>query len=118
MKKVFILLVAVSLGLTTTLSAKKAPAVAAKLPADFKQEVAKHIDYPSFAKNNMVEGVVTMRVTLDENSMVKIVDLSSTNPELGNYVREELTDLSIENTSFKAGNVYYMKVRFDLIKDF
>jgi len=35
---------------------------------------------------------------------------------LGNYVKEELADLSIKNSSYQAGNVYYLKVKFDLIK--
>ncbi len=114
MKKATVLLVAIALGLTTAVSAKKLPSVAAKLPADFKQEITNHIDYPDFAQDNMIEGEVWMRVTLDENSKVRIVDLSATNPELGSYVREELTDLTIKNTSFQAGNIYYMKVKFDL----
>ena len=115
MRKVVVLMVAVTLGLTTAVSAKKLPTVAAKLPADFKQEVASQIDYPDFAKDNMVEGEVWMKVTLDENSMVRIVDLSATNQDLGKYVRKELESKKIENTSFKNGDVYFMKVKFDLI---
>ncbi len=111
-------MVAITLGLTTAVSAKKLPAVAAKLPADFKQEISKHIDYPDFAKNKMLEGEVWMKVTLDKNSTVRIVDLSATNPDLGNYVKQKLSDLSIKNTSFQSGNIYYMKVKFDLLSDF
>ncbi|MDA3892941.1 MAG: hypothetical protein PF517_14870 [Salinivirgaceae bacterium] len=115
MKKAIVLLVAVTLGLTTAVSAKKLPAAAASLPADFKQEITKHIDYPNFAKENFVEGEVWMKVTLDENSTVKIVDLSSTNPELGEHVKKELSDLTLENTSMKVGSIYFMKVKFDLV---
>jgi len=114
MKKLVVLLVAITLGLTTTVSAKKLPIEAAKLPADFKQAIADHLTYPKFAKNSMIEGEVWIEVTLDENSTVRIVDLSATNPELGTYVREELSDLTIENSTFKAGNIYFMKVKFDL----
>lgn len=114
MKKLVVILVAITLGLTTTVSAKKLPAAAAKLPADFKQEIANHLNYPNFAKENMIQGEVWMKVTLDENSVVKIVDLSATNPELGAYVKDELSDLTIVGTSFQAGNVYFMKVKFEL----
>jgi hypothetical protein len=114
MKKLVVILVAITLGLTTAVSAKKLPAAAAKLPVDFKKEIASHLSYPSFAKENMVEGEVWMKVTLDENSAVKIVDLSATNPELGSYVKNELSDLTIVGTSFQAGNVYFMKVKFEL----
>lgn len=115
MKKVIVLMVAVTLGLTTAVSAKKLPSAAAKLPADFKQEITNNIDYPDFAKNNRVEGEVWMKVTLDENSMVKIVDLSATNPKLGEHVKKELSNLSIENTTFETGNIYFVKVKFDII---
>lgn len=116
MKKMLFVLAVLTLGLTAAVSAKKLPAVAAKLPADFKQEISKHIDYPSDAKNNMVEGEVWMKVTLDDQSKVRIVDLSATRPELGKHVKDQLSDLTIKNTSFKAGSVYYMKVKFDLIE--
>lgn len=118
MKKILFVMLAVTLGLTNSLSAKSSPSAAAKLPADFKQEVTKHISYPDFARNNMAESVVTMEITLDKNSNIKIIDLNATSPELGNYVREELKDLTIKNTSFKEGNVYYMKIRFNLISGF
>lgn len=118
MKKALIILVAITLGLTTTSMATTPPPVAAKLPTDFKQEIAKHIDYPSFARDNAIEGVVTMRLTLDDSLMVKIVALDSSSPELGRYVKQELTNLTIKNTSFVPGNIYYMKVRFNLVSGF
>lgn len=115
MKKSIVLLAAITLSLTTTISAKKLPATAAKLPADFKQEITKHIDYPKAAQTDLIEGEVWMKVTLDESSTVRIVDLSATNQDLGKHVREELENLKIENTSFKNGTVYFMKVKFDLL---
>ena len=66
MRKVTVLLVAIALGLTTAVSAKKLPAIAAKLPADFKQEITKHIDYPKFAQNNLIEGEVWMKQLREE----------------------------------------------------
>lgn len=114
MKKLIVILVAITLGLTTAVSAKKLPAAAAKLPADFKQEIASHLNYPNFAKENLVEGEVWMKVTLDENSAVKIVDLSATNQDLGAYVKEELSGLTIEKSDFVVGSIYFMKIKFDL----
>lgn len=114
MKKLAVILV-MGMFMVTTLSAKKAPAVAAKLPADFKKEVVKHIDYPKEAVNDLIEGEVWMKVTLDNESKIKIVALSATNQELGKHVKEELKDVTIEDSSFEKGNVYFMKVKFDLI---
>lgn len=116
MKRTLVILTAIALAFSTTLSAKNPPSVAAKLPADFKTEVSKNIDYPDFARQNLVEGEVMMKVTLDENSKVRIVDLSATNQELGDHVKKELDNLTIKNTSFQQGEVYYMKVKFDLLK--
>ncbi len=117
MKKLLVLLVAATLGLTTAVSAKKLPAVAEKLPTDFKQAIAKQIAYPQFAKDQMIKGEVWMKVTLDENSMVRIVDLSATNQELGDHVRKSLTDVTVKSTNFKTGNIYYLKVKFDILTD-
>lgn len=117
MKVVFIILVALTFGLATTTLAGEPPA-AAKLPTDFKAEISKHINYPSFAQKDLIEGVVTMRLTLDDSSHVKIVELDATNLGLGNHVRNELAGLEIKNTSFEPGNIYYMKVRFNLISGF
>lgn len=114
MKKSIVLLVALSLVFANAISAKNTPSVEAKLPNDFKQEIIKHIDYPRSAQEKLIEGEVWMRVTLDNNSKVEIVDMSATNPALGKHVQNELTNLSIENTSFKNGNIYYVKVKFEL----
>ena len=114
MKKLAVVVVAITLGLTTAVKATNPPAPAAKLPADFKQEIADHLTYPDFATENLIEGEVWMKVTVDEKSTVKIVELSATQPELGTYVKEELSDLTIKDKSFEVGSVYFMKVKFDL----
>jgi hypothetical protein len=117
MRKVIVVIAVLVLGVVTATQAKKSPAVQAELlPADFKQEITNHIDYPQFADENRIQGDVWMKVTLDENSQVRIVDLSATNQELGKYVRKELKDVKIENTSFKTGEVYFMKIKFELLK--
>ncbi|MFA6401680.1 MAG: hypothetical protein WCX31_08655 [Salinivirgaceae bacterium] len=116
MKKVVVLMVAIALGLATTVSATNSPKEAVKLPVDFKKEIAKHLKYPKFAKENLIEGEVWMEVTLDGNSKVKIIDLSATNPELGEYVKDKLSDLTIEKTNFIVGTSYYLKVKFDLFE--
>lgn len=107
--KTVILLFAATIGLVTMANANT-------LPTSFKEEITKNIDYPSFAQENMVEGEVWMKVTLNENSKVEIVDISSTNPELKEFVLAELNDVTIENTSIKAEDIYFMKVKFELIK--
>lgn len=116
MKKLVFVLVGAMFIAVSTLSAKNLPSVAAKLPAHFKQEIVDRLDYPEFAENNMIEGEVWMKVTLTEKSEVKVVDLSATNSELGEYVKSELSNIYIEDKDFPTGNVYYLKVNFCLIK--
>lgn len=115
MKNLALLIVALVFGVATVSAINPPAANAALLPADFKAEISKHIDYPDNAKETGIEGEVWMKVTLDENSTLQIVDLSATNPELGAHVKSELKNVSIKNTSFIAGNVYFMKVKFDLL---
>jgi len=115
MKKLVLVLVGAMLVGVSVVSAKNLPAVAAKLPAEFKQEIVDQLDYPNFAKENLIEGEVWMKVTLTEKSEVRVVDLSSTNPELGEYVKKELSNLYVEDADFPTGNVYYLKVNFDLL---
>jgi hypothetical protein len=113
-KLVLVVAVAMMIGVST-LSAKELPAIAEKLPSNLKKEIVNHIDYPTFAKNNLIEGEVWIKVSVNENSEMKVVDLSATHPKLGEYVKKELASLSIENSGCKEGQVYFLKVKFDLL---
>lgn len=100
----------------SAVSAKKLPAVkAAPVPSNLKTEITKHINYPEFAEENGIEGDVWMKVTVDLNNQVRVVDLSATNPDLGKYVKEELKDLFVENSGVENGQVYFLKLKFDLL---
>ncbi|MFA6402230.1 MAG: hypothetical protein WCX31_11500 [Salinivirgaceae bacterium] len=115
MKKLVVLLVAITLGLTTAVSARELRYVDQKLPVEFKKAISKHLHYPEYAKMNNIEGEVWMQVTIDENCNVLIVDLSATNPELGSYVIKELSELCVKNSKIQAGDVYMLKVKFDIL---
>ncbi len=114
-KSVFMIIGIVAISLST-LSAKNLPAVAAKLPSNLKDAIAQEIDYPDFAQNNMTEGEVWMKVTVSNDDKVNIVDLSATQPELGEYVKQELSDLYVTNLGVHNGQIYFLKVKFDLIE--
>ncbi|MDA3892830.1 MAG: hypothetical protein PF517_14305 [Salinivirgaceae bacterium] len=114
MKKIVVVLVALVFALTTTVEAKKLPAVAAKLPVQLKGVITENLSYPSGALNQYLEGDVWMKICVTDESKIKVIDLSSTNPELGVYVKKELSSLYVDNPGCKAGQVYYLKVKFDL----
>jgi hypothetical protein len=114
MKAISILSIVMVLFCTTMVNAKTLPAPAAKLPVELKSEIMKHLTYPQEAKSQLIEGDVWLKVCVDEESHVKVVDLSSTNPDLGEYVKQELSSLYLENPGCTKGEVFYLKVRFDL----
>lgn len=111
---VVVLIVALIFGLTTIASAKKLPTVAEKLPANLKEMITDNLDYPKDAKAQLLEGDVWMKICVSDESTLNVVDISSTNPNLGEYVKKELSSLYVENPGCKSGHVYYLKVKFDL----
>ena len=115
MKKLFLVMAGVSILAAATVNAKSLPSVAAKLPANLKEEITRNLDYPSFAAKNQVEGEAWMKVCVTEESKVRIVDLSATNQELGVFVRKQISNLQVETPGCKAGEVFYLKVTFDLL---
>lgn len=116
MKRVVFLISSLLIVSTLSLSAKKLPTVAAKLPSNLKQEIMDEIDYPDFAQDELIEGEVWMKVCVSEESKVQIIDLSATNQKLGSYVKSELSDLYVDNPGCDAGQVFYLKVDFNLLE--
>lgn len=89
--------------------------VASKLPAGLKQAIIDELSYPTHAQRHNLEGQVYMRLCMCDESTVKIVGLSATNPYLGEYVKKELVDLYVENPGCESGQVFLLKVNFDLL---
>lgn len=116
MKKLGIILAALLIIGVANVQAKKLPTVAAKLPSHLKEVITDQLAYPEFAEDDYVEGEVWMKVCVTDASVIKIVDISSTNQELGTYVKKELSSLYVENPGCKAGQVFYLKVKFDLLE--
>ena len=114
MKKLVVLLVAVSLGLVSTVSAKMLPTVALKVPSQVKEVIVNELEYPVEMSESFTEGYVAMKISVDKESNLRIVDMSATNQELGTYVKKELSSLKIDKPGVKTDQVYYLKVKFDL----
>ncbi len=114
MKRVVILIGSMVLFFVANVQAKSVN-VAAKLPSNLKNEITREIAYPQFAEDAQLEGEVWMKVYVTEESTVKIVDLSATQPDLGDYVREEISGMKIKKNDAKVGQVYFLKVDFNLL---
>lgn len=89
--------------------------VATKVPTGLKNAVTEQLLYPLYAQKTNLEGQVYMRLTVDENNNVKIVGMNATTPYLGKYVKKQLASTYVKNPGCKPGQVYMMKINFDLI---
>ncbi len=99
-----------------TVSAKNVPTVAEKLPSELKEVITDALDYPKHAQSSFTEGDVWLKICVSDDATLRVVDMSATNPELGEYVKTKLSTLSLPNTPCKKGKEYFLKVSFDLIK--
>lgn len=89
--------------------------VATHVPSGLKNAITNELFYPTKAKTAHIEGQVYMRVTINEESNIEIVGLNATNPTLGNYVKEQLKSTYVKKPGCTPGQVYLMKVNFDII---
>lgn len=89
--------------------------VASKLPVNLKIAIIDKLSYPTYAQDLNLEGQVYMRLCVCDENTVKIVGLSATNAYLGEYVKHELSDLYVKNPGCESGQVFLLKVNFDLL---
>ncbi len=108
MNKAILLLAIVTLGLSSVLSAKT-------ISENVKTEISKHMVYPTLAQEQMIEGEVWIKVAMNENQEVTVVEISSTNPELKALVQAQVENISIENTDIQMNEVVIMKFKYDLL---
>lgn len=89
--------------------------IASKVPAGLKNAVTKQLVYPTYAQSKNLEGQVYMRLTVDQNNNIKIVEMNATTPYLGKYVEKQLASAKVKNPGCKPGQVFMMKINFDLL---
>lgn len=106
MKNVVVLVLAVVFGLTTM--------GAENTNSNLKQEIAKGIEYPEFAKENLLEGTVWLQVEVIEDSKLEVVYWSATNIELGQHVKQQIKNYTIENKEIIKGEKHDVKLTFEL----
>jgi hypothetical protein len=76
--------------------------------------ITKLLQYPSSAKDNLIEGYVLLGFSVDENGIVQIDQIYSNKAELKEYVQKELNKLVIEDLVYIPDQIYEMKVVFKL----
>ncbi len=89
--------------------------VAAKVPLEIKKAIVDQLVYPKHAIQKSLEGQVYLRLCVCSQDCIKLLGLSATNPYLGEYVKKELSNLKVDSPSCKPGQVFLLKIDFDLI---
>lgn len=89
--------------------------IAKKVPNNVKKAIYKELTYPEYAEQKNMEGQVYLRITVDEDNMLKVIGMNATSPYLGGYVKHKLKSTQIKNPGTKPGQVYIMKVDFEMI---
>lgn len=88
--------------------------VATEVPQGIKDVITQKLIYPRYAKDVNIEGQVYIRLTIDNNNRLQIVGMNATTPYLGEYVSEQLDSTFVKNPGCEPGQVYMMKINFDL----
>ncbi len=89
--------------------------IATEVPKGIKNAIQKKLFYTEFAQNKNIEGQVYLRLTVDENNMLHIIDMNATTPYLGKQVTKQLAYTKVKKPGCKAGQVYIMRINFDIL---
>ncbi len=77
--------------------------------------VSKTFQYPSSAKDKLIEGYVLVSFVVDDEGNVNINQLYSAKKELAEYVQKELKQMVVEDLQPVPDQVYDMKIVFRLL---
>lgn len=86
--------------------------VATEVPTGLKNAVLSELSKRS--KTCLQEGEVYMRFCIDQDHMVKIVEMNATKPCLHQFVSKRLSATNVKNPGCKPGQVYIMKINFNI----
>ncbi len=72
------------------------------------------VPYPDFAKQQQLEGGVTVRFAFDNSGNIQVKDASSTSEEFEEYVTYKLQNLRLKNCVVDSNKDYYLRFMFRL----
>ena len=78
------------------------------------EQITRYVQYPSFAAQKNIEGVVRLSYVIDENQRLKVLDIQSPNAELREYVRTQIDGQIVASPGSVPTSVKYLKLRFKL----
>ncbi len=86
-----------------------------KYQNEFKKEIRSLIKFPEFAKQSNLEGFVLVQFTYDKTGKINILEINSNQPDLKNYVSEQLESLKMCEHAQKSDKKYSMRFDFKLL---
>lgn len=86
--------------------------VATSVPKGLKSAVLSELS--NGRKNCLSEGEVYLRLCVNQENYVKIVEMNATKPCLKKYVNQQLSSTYVKNPGCLPGQVYMMKVNFNI----
>jgi outer membrane biosynthesis protein TonB len=78
-----------------------------------KTTISNSLIYPSFAKEDNIEGDVWVKVQIDENGKLKVVQSNAMDDVLENYTRNKIESLKVDEPGKPAA--LYLQVTFRLL---
>ena len=83
-------------------------------PSASKDCIMSQIPYPDFAREDEIEGGVTVRFMFDDSGAVRVLESCSNSPELEAYVCSKMSGLQLKNCVVDVNKDYYLRFMFRL----
>jgi len=100
--KTKIFLLGVVVFLMSTLSV-----VASRPPVNKSDDFLKEIDYPTFAKENKIEGVVLVSLFINKTGNISVDLANASNDDLKEYVVKKLKNIVVKDDEMKEKNMNF-----------
>jgi outer membrane biosynthesis protein TonB len=79
---------------------------------EIRKIITKSIKYPDFGYKKDMYGDVEITFTVSEEGTIDIKKISSENDELKNYVKEQISNITIKDVSHPVNQKYSVKLAF------
>jgi hypothetical protein len=77
-------------------------------------QINRLVEYPTFARENNLEGIVRLSYIINENNQIQIQEIQCPNTELRNYVYQQINEKTVAAPGNNPGTLKYMKLSFKL----
>ena len=107
---IFMILVFVLTGFGVKTASARGP----ELTDVIKKAINDKVKYPEFAIEKKINGVVVVEFKFNEKGNLEVTRINSVEPELEDYVHQQLEKISLVAAVVDTNQLYYYKFNFDL----